>query len=131
MMIILKVSKRIALHRVPNLNREAFTELIDNNPELKYLSFAKNTVDLIDILDGHANVLKRLEYGCKTKLSDNLPEIRLNSLETLKLKLSTGFSAANDTARLLRSIKCEHLEKLVLENFYWNAFKVVDAVCSF
>lgn len=130
-MIHLKGLKGIGLNRVRNLNRDTFTELIENNRDLEFLAIRKNAVDLIDILDGRVNALKRLEYHCKTKLANNLTQIRLDSLETLKLKLCTDFPSIRDTARLLRAIKCDGLKKLVLENFYWNANTVIVEICKF
>lgn len=130
-MISLKGLKGITLDGVPNLTRATFTELIDNNPDLEWLGIRKNTVDLIDILDGRADALKTLDYECETKLAQNQSQIRLNSLETLKLELCSNLSSINDTRRLLRAIKCDRLKKLVLKKFYWNANIVIDEICKF
>lgn len=126
-LIKLKGLKGITLEGAGNLNRETFTELIDNNRDLEYLGIRKNTFDLIDLLDGRVDALETLDYHCKTKLANDLTQIRLNSLETLKLK----FTAVHDTARLLRAIKCDRLKKLVLKNFYWNTNEVIDEICRF
>lgn len=72
-------------------------------------------------------MLKTLEYSCKTDLGVNLPQIRLNSLGTLKLKLENR----SDYDRSLRAMKCNPIKTLKLENCFVDDDELITEICTF
>lgn len=125
-MIMLKNLTEFNLFGQLNLNRETFAEFVFNNPQLETLDLCTIDIDWLDLLDGRLNMLKKLVCGgisFVTKLS----KIRLNSLETLELKL-------NSFARLLQTMNCNQIKELILRKFCDPGDvdeDLINEICSF
>ena len=128
-MIMLKDLKEVSLIEIKKLNRDTFAEFINNNPKLEELSLQNVKTDLIDLLDGRLNMLKTLKYSRNTNFTTNLPQIRLNSLETLTLCLPK----AKDYIRFLRAMNGNQIKTLNLQySGKLNANDdLVNKICSF
>lgn len=110
--IIVKNLRKAFLQGIINLNREDFVEFINNNQRLENLRL--ENIDSLDILDGRLNMLKKLTYDRGTSFVNELPKIRLNSLETLELLLPH----AEDFVRSLHAMNCNQIKTLDLHFYY-------------
>lgn len=130
-LVSLKGLKKAMLFRIDNLNRETFTEFINNNLQLESLNLSQIDVDLVDVLDGRLNMLKNLWFRPITTkgLSRDLPKIRLNSLDILKLNMRD----TEHYARLLEAMNCNNIKELYLEQYMDtdDDDRMINEICSF
>lgn len=126
MIISFKNLKEIRLRQIQNLNSQTFTEFINANDQLEILKLEAIEVDLLHVLNGQLNRLKHLTYVRETSFVTDLPEIRLNSLETLESNLPI----ANDYARLLQAMHCNPIKELDLWYYSVSFDGVINEICS-
>lgn len=128
-MIQLKNLKEAFLRDVKNLNRRMFNEFINNNRQLEVFLLEDNDLNLVDLMDDRLNSLKTFKYERDTELTINLPKIRLNSLETLKLRPFKN----GPYVRLLQALECNQLKELILRHYEGSddSDEVTNAICSF
>lgn len=109
--------KEVRLHRLNDLNLTAFTVFINQNRQLEilHLNLEDRNFDLLNVLDG-LNDLKTLDYALIPNgihiFPNDLPTIKLNALETLKIRQLP----ADVSDRVLRAITCNELKSLSLIN---------------
>lgn len=119
--------KEVYLGLIHNLTREQFAEFINNNPQLVSFKLKHFDIDLLDLLDGRLKMLKTLKYNRRSSFNKDLPKIKLNSLETLKLQLPS----AGDYVRLLQAMSCNEIKALDLRYYSDNDDMVINEICSF
>lgn len=123
-MIELKDLKEVCLIGVRNLNRGTFAEFINRNQQLETLVLRDTRLSLIEVLDGQLNSLKTFKYDRQTIPNRDFQKIRLNSLESLKLRPTSN----RTNVRVLQALECNRLKNLVLR--YYDGPDDNDAVTN-
>lgn len=105
--------QKIHLPKVQNLNRETFTEFINNNQQLESLRIEGIQTDLLNMLDGRLDMLKELKLY-RVRYSTDSSTIQLKSLERLIIDDVKG------ARPLLQSLHCNAIKELNIQ--YYNRF---------
>lgn len=109
-MIILKNLKKISLCGVGILSRETFAEFISRNQQLESLTLRDTHSNLIEVLDGRLNSLKKLKYYFDARFDKNLPKIRLELLGNIE----TRFIAKSVFCSLTPDIGMQTVETIAI-----------------